>query len=63
MPVKFFHSLPHVSFTVNRATWILERSRGRRAIHIGCVDAGMDDGQAEASNLHRNLAEAADFRL
>lgn len=61
MPVKFFHSLPHVNFTVNRATWILERARGRRVLHIGCVDAGMDDGQTDAANLHRDLAEAAAF--
>jgi 2-polyprenyl-3-methyl-5-hydroxy-6-metoxy-1,4-benzoquinol methylase len=59
MAIKFFHSLPHVTFTENRATWIRERSAGRRVIHIGCVDAGMD-GQSDA-NLHRDLVESTAF--
>jgi len=61
MPVNFVHSLPHVNFTVNRATWILERARDRRVIHIGCVDSGLDDGQTESANLHRSMGEAAAF--
>ena len=53
------HRLPKAQL-VQRIPYVAEQVRGRGVIHVGFVDAGYQEMQAEAGTwLHAHLAEAA----
>ena len=53
------HRLPKAQL-VQRIPYVAEQVRGRGVIHVGFVDAGYQEMQAEAGSwLHAHLAEAA----
>ncbi|MET0826070.1 MAG: class I SAM-dependent methyltransferase [Acidimicrobiales bacterium] len=57
--LEMVHRLPEAQL-VQRIPYVAEQVRGRGVIHVGFVDAGYQEMQAEAGTwLHAHLAEAA----
>jgi SAM-dependent methyltransferase len=57
--LEMVHRLPKAQL-VQRIPYVAAQVRGRRVIHVGFVDAGYQEMQAEAGTwLHAHLAEAA----
>lgn len=47
----FRHDLPKTSLVTNRNIWLLDRCRGKKVLHIGCVDSGMTQHRIEMREL------------
>ncbi len=57
--LEMVHKLPKAQL-VDRIPYVAEQCRGRRTVHVGFVDAGYQEMQAEAGTwLHAHLAETA----
>lgn len=58
--MKWETQLPDVEIVYGRQESVCERSRGRRVLHIGCVDAGLlKDRFDEGVLMHQKLAAVA----
>lgn len=57
MMVSFKHTLPNVKVVKDRANWIVDRCRGQRVLHIGCVDTGMTSERINKGQLLHALLE------
>lgn len=54
------HPLPRVRVVGDRHAFVVERCRGRRVLHLGCVDAGvLEDRFRRGELLHQKLAAVA----
>lgn len=52
--------LPPITVLQGRQEFVIERCRGKRVLHIGCVDAGVLDERFQAGTLmHQRLAAVA----
>ena len=52
-----FHHLPDIPLVDGRVNFILDQCRGKRVLHLGCVDAGLlADRYARGELLHQKLA-------
>jgi len=55
-----YTQLPRVPLLFGRHALIIERCRGKRVLHIGCVDAGLVESRFERGELmHQRLAAVA----
>lgn len=53
------HRLPEAE-VVDRISWLVDRCRGKRVIHVGFADAGFREEQSRAGRwLHGHIAEVA----
>jgi 2-polyprenyl-3-methyl-5-hydroxy-6-metoxy-1,4-benzoquinol methylase len=58
--MKIVQALPRVPILRGRQDVVVERSRGKRVLHLGCVDAGLTSERlAEGGLLHGRLREVA----
>ncbi|MBZ0280224.1 MAG: class I SAM-dependent methyltransferase [Anaerolineae bacterium] len=56
-----FIKLPRVQLFNGRQDFVLERCKGKRVLHIGCVDAGVLEQRYKAGQLmHQRMVEIAD---
>lgn len=63
MTIQFWHPLPRETMRVvpNRKTFVLEASRGRKVLHVGCVDTGvLENRLLSQSHLHMMLLSVAE---
>lgn len=52
-----YHQLPDVPLVEGRVNFILDRCRGKRVLHLGCVDAGLlAERYARGELVHQKLA-------
>lgn len=59
--VTFYHRLPPSRLIIDRAAWITAACRGKRVVHIGCVDSGLTEEKIGADRLlHGILAGVCD---
>jgi 2-polyprenyl-3-methyl-5-hydroxy-6-metoxy-1,4-benzoquinol methylase len=59
--MNFYHALPReMKVTTNRKTFVADYCRGKRVLHVGCVDAGLiRQRMSQGSFLHAMLMETA----
>ena len=62
MSSEFLHALPNNSaVTLGRHPFIVDYCRGKRVLHIGCVDTGLlDERFAAGQLLHQKLDKVAE---
>src|SRR5579872_4645417 len=52
--------LPQITVLEGRQDFVIERCKGKRVLHIGCVDAGLMEERFQAGVLmHQRLAKVA----
>ncbi|MCW5858759.1 MAG: methyltransferase domain-containing protein [Caldilineales bacterium] len=55
-----YHPLPRPAMQRGRQALVLERSRGKRVLHVGCVDAGLlHERFARGELMHQKLSAVA----
>lgn len=55
-----YHTLPRPAVQRGRQALVIERSRGKRVLHVGCVDAGLlHERFARGELMHQKLAAVA----
>lgn len=59
-PLNPYHNLPRPSIERGRQALAIERSRGKRVLHLGCVDTGLlHERLARGELMHQKLAAVA----
>lgn len=62
--IQFFHRIPKSKLVTSRESYLINACRGKRVLHIGCVDAGMTDLRVAQENLlHINILNAASYAV
>lgn len=60
--MNFEHHLPLSAAIVDREGYLLSKCRGKRVLHLGCVDSGLMDSKLwQKSLLHYKLTNVAGF--
>lgn len=59
--VQFLHSLPaDPVVSTNRKAYVVERCRGKKVLHVGCVDAGLTESRLASDKfLHTQIQAVA----
>lgn len=62
--IQFFHRIPSSKLVTSRESYIIDICRGKRVLHIGCVDAGMTDHRiAQDELLHKKILDVANYTV
>jgi len=55
--MEYSFKLPEIAVLEGRQDFVIERCKGKRVLHIGCVDAGLLEQRFQAGELmHQRLA-------
>ena len=58
--MEYSQKLPPITVLEGRQDFVIERCRGKRVLHIGCVDAGVLEERFRAGVLmHQQIARVA----